>query len=227
MQESPPFRNRGRDITRLEAFSDVVFGFALTLIVVSIEVPTTFGELMEVMQGFLAFAICFAILIWVWHAHHTFFRRYALDDEYMIFLNTLLLFVVLFYTYPMKFMFTLITRDTDLKYGEVVDLFVIYGLGFAGIFAIYVLMYLHAWRKRDALQLNEYEKHDTVTKMMFYGSYVIIGAISTVIAVTAPPGWLSTAGSVYWIIGPVSGIIGWRRGVGRTRVAPQMAAEAA
>jgi uncharacterized membrane protein len=109
MPESTPFHLRGLEGTRVEAFSDVVFGFALTLIVVSLEVPTTFEELMETMRGFPAFAICFAILTWVWHVHHTFFRRYGLTDEITIALNTILLFVVLFYTYPLKFMFSLVT----------------------------------------------------------------------------------------------------------------------
>src|SRR5687768_18548473 len=99
------FRLRGREGSGVGAFSDVVFGFALTLIVVSLEVPTSFQELMRTMRGFPAFAICFAILTWVWHVHHTFFRRYALTDEITIALNTALLFVVLFYTYPLKYMF--------------------------------------------------------------------------------------------------------------------------
>ena len=34
--DKQPFRNRGHEVTRVEAFSDVVFGFALTLIVVSL-----------------------------------------------------------------------------------------------------------------------------------------------------------------------------------------------
>jgi hypothetical protein len=33
------FRWRGRDVTRIEALSDAVFGFAITLLVVSLEVP--------------------------------------------------------------------------------------------------------------------------------------------------------------------------------------------
>lgn len=53
-----------REITPLEGFSDAVFGFALTLLVVSLEVPNTYAELMDTMRGFGAFAVCFALLYW-------------------------------------------------------------------------------------------------------------------------------------------------------------------
>jgi hypothetical protein len=61
------FRWRGGDISRLEGLSDAVFAFAVTLLVVSLEVPETFDELLHVLRGFFAFAVCFAILFWVWH----------------------------------------------------------------------------------------------------------------------------------------------------------------
>ena len=102
------FRLRGHQVTRIEALSDVVFGFALTLLGVSAEVPKTFDQLLEIMREFPAFAICFAILISLWHDHYRFFRRYGLQDSPTIFLNSLLLFIVILYVYPLKFLFSLL-----------------------------------------------------------------------------------------------------------------------
>src|SRR5688572_33363051 len=93
----PMLPERRHDISRLEAFSDAVFAFALTLLVVSLEVPKSFDELMNLMRGFPAFACCFAVLVGIWVEHNLFFRRYGLDDGYTVLLNSILLFVVMFY----------------------------------------------------------------------------------------------------------------------------------
>lgn len=77
---------------RVEGFSDAVFAFAVTLLVVSLEVPRTFDELLGTMRGFLAFAICFALLLWIWYEHYKFFRRYGLRDTPTVWLNSALLF---------------------------------------------------------------------------------------------------------------------------------------
>ena len=82
------------DVTRLEAFSDAVFGFAITLLVVSLEVPDTFDELMQVMRGLPVFAVTFAILLLIWQEHHNLFKRFPSSDGVTIWLNGALLFVV-------------------------------------------------------------------------------------------------------------------------------------
>src|SRR3712207_5105099 len=100
------FSWRGEDVLRIEGLADAVFGFALTLLVVSLEVPNTFDELLATMRGFFAFAISGLLLYVVWCDHYIFFRRYGLQDYLTMHLIAVLLFVVLFYVYPLKFLFT-------------------------------------------------------------------------------------------------------------------------
>jgi uncharacterized membrane protein len=73
---------RRHDISRLEAFSDAVFGFALALLVVSAEPPASYAELMDRMAGGVSFACCFALPVWIWYEHNALFRRYGLHDGY-------------------------------------------------------------------------------------------------------------------------------------------------
>lgn len=222
------FRNRAREVTRLEAFSDIVFGFALTLLVISLEVPKTFEALMHEMRGFLGFAICFAMLMWLWHAHHTFFRRYGLNDGYTIVLNTILLFMILFYVYPLKFLFAIVTGAVERAIAsrdDVVTLFTIYGLGFAGIFLLFVFLYLHALAQKDALRLTPAEIVSTKMLLYMYIAYVGIGVLSTVIALLAPSAsWIGLAGWTYFLIGPASGTIGAVMGKKREKLLAQSAA---
>ena len=92
---------RGQEVSRIEGFSDAVFAFGVTLLVVSLEVPDTFDELLATMRGFFAFVISFYVLFIVWNEHYKYFRRYGLDDSATRNLNAVLLFVVLFYVYPL------------------------------------------------------------------------------------------------------------------------------
>jgi hypothetical protein len=96
---------REHETSRIEGFSDAAFGFALTLLVVSLEVPQTFADLKRTLVGFLPFAVTFALVCWIWYLHYAFFRRFGLRDGLTVFLNCLLLFVVLFFVYPLKFVF--------------------------------------------------------------------------------------------------------------------------
>lgn len=59
------FRWRGESVSRVEGFADAVFAFAVTLLVASLGVPSTFDELLEIMRGFFAFAVCFTLLLLV------------------------------------------------------------------------------------------------------------------------------------------------------------------
>ncbi len=54
---------RRHEISRVEAFSDAAFAFALTLLVVSMEVPRSYDELLARMRALPSFACCFALLV--------------------------------------------------------------------------------------------------------------------------------------------------------------------
>ena len=205
------FRWRAGEITRLEAFCDVVFGFALTLLVVSLEVPRNYAELMAVVRGFVPFAACFAQFILIWRAHYRFSRRYGLEDPYTVFLNVLLLFLVLFYVYPLKFVFTLIFQEIvgngaaeALGLHEASVLMRIYGAGFVSVFVLFALMYARAYKVRKALGLNEVETLETRLAIQENLLMASVGALSFVLALTNPA-W---AGWTYFLLAPVLSIHG-------------------
>ena len=112
-----------------------MFAFAVTLLVVSLEVPKTYPELIAAMRGFPAFGICFALLAVVWYEHYRYFRRYGLETAVAVMLNCALLFCVLLYVYlPLKFMFTAAIGHTPYTEQEIRTLFTIFGSGFTAVF---------------------------------------------------------------------------------------------
>jgi len=198
-QGEPDFRWRGHEVTRLEGFSDAVFAFAVTLLVVSLEVPKTYDELMHAMRGFLSFGVCFALLASVWWNHCRFFRRYGLEDSTAVFLNCLLLFFVLFYVYPMKFLFVTVIAGDLVEPQQARMLFTIYGAGYALVFLVFALLYGHAWRRRGELALNPLECLKTKHGLYNQIAMVIIGLSSVALAWSLPHRLLGLAGYFYFV----------------------------
>jgi uncharacterized membrane protein len=185
MMAEKNFRWRGHEVSRLEGFSDAVFAFAVTLLVVSLEVPHSFNELKDGLLEFPAFGICFSLLLLVWRTHVHFFRRYGLQTALASFLNAVLLFVVLFYVYPLKFLFTLIVghaKNMTIEPDQIPALMIIYGLGFSAVFIIFGLLYIHAYRLREPLGLNPLEVF--LTRRSIYQNFAMasFGIVSAVLA---------------------------------------------
>lgn len=111
------FRWRGGDVSRLEGLTDAVFALAMTLLVVSLEVPKSFAQLAEAFYQAPVFLACFAILFYCWHAHFQFHRRYGMEDPLTLFYNAILLFLVALYVYPLKFLFTFLWNAFVLRRG--------------------------------------------------------------------------------------------------------------
>jgi uncharacterized membrane protein len=225
--QHPGFHFRGHEVKRIETFSDAVFAFAVTLLIVSLEVPKSFEELAVTMRGFVAFGICFTLLMLIWHEQHIFFRRYGIEDTLTIILNCALIFIVLFYVYPLKFLFTLIFSDSIYGAGksplsinkeQSSHLMVIYGIGYIIIYFIFMLLYLHARRNRVSLQLTKLELFDTRTKIWSQLILIAVGILSVMLALTLPPGQAGLAGLSYITIGPALTIYYTLRGKMRKKL---------
>ena len=203
---------RKHRISRLEEFSDAVFGFALTLLVITANVPRSYPELIQLLEGIPAFACCFALLVWIWYEHDAFYERYPLEDGRTIVLNSALLFTVLLYIYPLKFMFDSfmyevfrLQTNSDLKrmsLDELARASVLYGLGFFILMALFTLMYLHAHRRRQELELTELQAFDA---RLLAGNHAVsagVGLFAMLFALVAPRELAFLSPSSFALMGP-------------------------
>jgi hypothetical protein len=139
-----------------------------------------------------------------------------------------MLFLVLFYVYPLKFLFNF--SITSLFFGgsaqpvsmtrsQFSTLLVIYGLGFAAVYFAMTMLYVHAYRLRDALKLTELEKFDTRYQIFRLIILVAFGLIAALLA--RIPVLRSWSSLVYLLLFP---ILRTSRVIHRRRRAPYLAA---
>jgi uncharacterized membrane protein len=173
-QQNQGFRLRGLENTRIESLSDGVFAIAIGLLLLSSDPPQNFDQLKIFIRNFIPFVGTISILMIIWYQHYLFFIRFGLRDSGTTVLNTILLFLVLFYTYPLKFLFQLIidinsaqiTGNIELInyiFSETIrgedtpELMVIYGIGASSIFWIFVWLNLRALKRAKQLDLSPLE----------------------------------------------------------------------
>ena len=101
-----PDTPRGRRVLskdRMEGFSDGVFGFAITLLVLDIAVKppgTALQRLLHAWPFYLAYIISFLTIGGAWLAHTALTDRLARTDSLFLRLNLLVLLVVVFLPFP-------------------------------------------------------------------------------------------------------------------------------
>lgn len=224
------FRWRSRGSSRLESLSDAVFGFAITLLVVSIEVPRDFAGLVRMLREFPPFVAAFALLMYFWNEHYRYFRRYGIEDFATRMINYVILLLVVFSVYPLKFLFSgwfafMFGPDygpsvRGLSVEELYVLYIVYGTGMAAIYAMYVLLFRHAWSLRDRLELTASERVQTRAAIVEFAVQLGVCGLSVVLATMQTHPILP--GVIYGILGPLLGFSGWWHGrqVERLRAEP-------
>jgi hypothetical protein len=193
-------RRRGQEVTRIEAFSDAVFAFAVTLLIVSLEVPHDYEEFIHKMILFIPFGVSFFIMFSIWSHQNIFFRRYGMHDSTTINLNAVLLFFVLVYMFPLKFLFVNSFPTGHLKPGQMSTVFCMYAGGFACFYFIFAWMYQHAYNQRDRIRLTDIEAFQTKTHVY---NYLVIALVSSFAVLIASLGdiMVGFAGMSFMLIG--------------------------
>src|SRR5262245_47204726 len=211
LQGERHFRWRGGNASRLEALTDSVFALAMTLLIVRTDVPNDYGELVATFQQLPAFAACFSLFVLLWYYHFQFHRRFGLENLYTIFLNICLLFLILVYVYPAKFIFSALADamlwNKDAAFPG--SLMYFYSGGIVGIFLLFPLMYVHAYKHRHVLGLDEVEVHITREAIREHLIHTGVGLLSLLITFL---GSGALAGLIYVLVGPLQALNGWLSG---------------
>lgn len=223
------FRYRGEEQTRIETLSDAVFALAITILLISTSSSSNFRELIDFTNELIPFALCIAPIILLWHEHFIFFLRYGLRNRAIVALNSLLLCLVLFYVYPLKFLAEVLysifgwmltgSERLALKYHAMMDggnmstMVIIYGGGFGAIYLVFAAMYGYASRHAVELELNEVEHFYTrmgVLKCLLLASVPVLSMLTAFLFRSNPAIAGIISGYVYFLYPPLMWFFGRR-----------------
>lgn len=212
---------RGREMTRLETFTDAAFAFAAAMLAISIdEIPGTYDELIRALKDVPAFAASFGILLLYWRAHQNWSQRYGLEDLPSVLLTFTLILTVMVYVYPLKIMFgaafqfvsdgwlpSAFELESVRQFRAMVALF---GVGFFVLSALIAALYLVAWTRRDRLEMNAAERLDTAMESAAWFVVATFGIASLTLGWALPEDLVFLAPWVYMllvVVGPVIGLV--------------------
>jgi uncharacterized membrane protein len=135
------------DNDRIIGLSDGVFAFAMTLMVLQLDVPSPASvatsdvahQVLKQWPSFVAYALSFFMVANYWIVHHRIFRRIKAHDARLLWLNILCLFTISFLPFP---------TDVMGEYGETAFATSFYALSMATTSLILTLITWYASRDR-------------------------------------------------------------------------------
>ena len=139
---------------RLESFSDGVFAFAITLLVLGVQVPElkTANDhelrfaLLHAISQLLPYVTSFATIGIIWLNHHAMFHKVESVEHTTLTLNLLLLLVVAFIPYPTAVL---------SRYGALPSAAFLYGCVLTLLGLSYSLLWRHITRRRLSIAFQD------------------------------------------------------------------------
>lgn len=123
---------------RLEAFSDLVFGFSLSLLAIRLDIPADASDIFEPTR-WSTFIITFAIICVIWLAHYRIFRHQFVPETADVAINFVFLLGIAIMPYAVQ---------TFLRFTAARDAIVLYFGDFAMLFAALATLRWRALRQR-------------------------------------------------------------------------------
>jgi TMEM175 potassium channel family protein len=180
--EGPPRRHRVLGKDRMEGFSDGVFGFAITLLVLDLALRppgTPLQQVLHAWPGYLAYAVSFLTIGGAWLLHTALTDQLARADSLLLRLNLLVLLVVVFLPFPTK----LVAGALHETSGERVYV-TMYGLTLLAIRLLGSVLDAYAWHEHLYSPKGEGEElHSTQRKFL----PVVIGYVIAILIGLALP----------------------------------------
>jgi uncharacterized membrane protein len=190
--------------SRVEAFSDGVFAFAITLLVITIAQPEDYRHLAHDLArrwpSLAAYVVSFAVIGIMWLNHHSVFGHFSRVDRGLVYLNLLLLMTVAFLPFPTGVLGQALARGQGERTAAVV-----YAVTMTANACAWTALWLYASRHRRLLRSSFPESERRVSTLLFTMGSVIY-ALSIGVAFLNAYAFLATqaALAVYYGFDPLS-----------------------
>jgi uncharacterized membrane protein len=189
---------------RVEAFSDGVFAFAITLLVVTIAQPDDYRrlahDLAQRWPSLAAYVVSFAVIGIMWLNHHSVFGHFSRVDRGLVYLNLVLLMTVAFLPFPTGVLGQALARGQGEQTAAVV-----YGVTMTANACAWGALWLYASHDRRLLRRSFPESQRRMSTLLFTMGGVVY-AFSVGVAFLNAYAFLALQAvlAVYYALDPLS-----------------------
>lgn len=159
-----------RLIHRLEAFSDIIIGFSLAQLALSLAIPKNGAAgLLQNPAPLVAFGITFVLVCGMWWSHHRLFVHYFVPIPVMVGLNFVTLAGVSFAVYSVQLM---------LHPGRTSVDFAFYESSLAAVYVLLAVQYFYGWTVRRTLVPEKVAEGGLRAALMLGGIGILFGVVA-------------------------------------------------
>jgi uncharacterized membrane protein len=163
-----------RLIRRLESFSDIIIGFSLAQLALSLAIPKNGAlGLLQNPGPLIAFVLTFTLVCGMWWAHHRLFVHYFVPIPVMVALNFVTLAGVSFSVYSVQLM---------IHPGHTALDFAFYEGSLAVVYVLLGIQYFYGWRVRRTLVPAKVATGGLRAALMLAGVGIALGIMTVLTA---------------------------------------------